>query len=89
MPIARFRWIRDGIEQLGDNVVLNVSLGLFTMTLPNLTMNDGGAYTCMATSARSSRSDHIVLNVSENVEGIHDFYVHIYNVLDFTYCTCQ
>ena len=40
------------------------------MTLANLTMNDGGTYTCMATSARSSRSDHIVLNVSEKVEGI-------------------
>ncbi|XP_065913356.1 transmembrane and immunoglobulin domain-containing protein 1-like [Dysidea avara] len=68
VPIARFRWIRDGIEQLRDNVVTNVSLGLFTMTLANLTMNDGGTYTCMATSIRSSRSDHIVLNVSEKVE---------------------
>jgi len=71
LPIAQFRWIRDGIIQHGKNVVINVALGLFTMKLVNLTITDSGTYTCMATSKRSSRSDHIILNVSEEVEGIH------------------
>ena len=65
----QFRWIRDGINQLGDNVEINMALGLLTMELTNLTMNDGGTYTCMATSERASRSDHIILNISEKVQG--------------------
>ena len=70
VPTAHFRWIRDGIEQLGDSVAVNIPLRLVMMTLTNVTMNDGGTYTCMATSERSSRSDHIVLTVLEKVEGM-------------------
>ena len=46
-----------------------MALGLLTMELTNLTMNGGGTYTCMATSERASRSDHIILNILEKVEG--------------------
>ena len=47
-----------------------MALGLLTMELANLAMNNGGTYTCMATSEWASRSDHIILNISEKVEGI-------------------
>jgi len=50
-------------------VEINVALGLLTMELVNLTMDDSGTYTCMATSERASRSDHIILNISEKAEG--------------------
>jgi len=43
------------------------------MELANLTIYDSGTYTCLATSERSTRSDHIILNVSEKVEG--NYYV--------------
>jgi len=39
------------------------------MKLANVTMDDAGTYTCMATNERSSRSDRVILTLTEKVEG--------------------
>lgn len=69
VPLAQFRWIRDGVELVGENVA--ISHAVMALTLPNTTMDDAGVYTCSATSQRSYRSDHIILTVLAMSEGKH------------------
>ena len=64
VPVAQFRWIRDGIELVGGNVAISQSD--MTLTLPNTTIDDSGNYTCSATSERSYRSDHVMLIVQKS-----------------------
>ena len=68
VPLAQFRWIRDGTEINGDNSETNHSNMI--LTLLNVTVDDAGVYTCSATSERSYRSDHIILTVLKNSEYI-------------------